>query len=798
MDGHRFFCKSCRQGGDLLDLICRIRGIKRNLAIAALERLCPELASTYQSIEGDLEKNAKIAQFADRAWQKFYGDPPRATNYSPAIELLKQLAIPVNRSLTWSSGSVTQTVGYATDYEFEKFMRLQEPSGRLSARMKRRYLPDKVSGCVLFPIRIVPDVIEGFQICYFHEGRWQTKLCMFPYRGRREAGIIGHPNLLISEDPVYVFDDFARATRIQFDWMMSREEISPLLSVGLSPQYPTTNLQALRNRKVVFWTPELKPEIIRQAVNLDANLSVAGYNPSGGTKSWVTRGNSDYVLSQINRTEKHWTDILAAIIQKLDTSKTTDLFQMARLSPSDIERVLKKVNPRKRQILRSAILPSWPYGRLSYMRGVVEQRESGWFFLAGDSEELITDAPFRITSIESREGQFFANLEVRFKQKTQCIRITKKELDTKPMLAIQQAVLELGAGLTTFGKRWQQHAVHIAQQFFPNTKIDRVIPAGIDPDKMVCNRVTMDTRTGEITPTEGRLEGSLLPEADGITPQFDCVRPDALENDLAYAAAYTAQLIAEIVGDPIPLVVATNEKYAASARKFLDLVGALPHQLSLETIREKYDILRPLTIQSSKPLPESMRWITCSQIEAWCYGGNRKVIHLMCGGKFRLDPKEMQNLIFSAIRYYVQSNLDSLSPIKAALNVIRNVAIRDNVTSVDIPLETYQPSRSLESIIRHSVEMRLWRITRTRPAKLQETSSWVDKEKRRFYFVSEAINATLRSYGLPQWDLESLLWEFGRSNLNLQIHTDENPEVWSVNLDQIKPQRVVIRSNKMA
>lgn len=748
-------------------------------------QICPELGANYSEIAGDLDKNANIAHIANKAWQTFYGDPPRALNHSSAVELLKNLSVPVNRSLTWMHNAITHTVGYATPVELESWLRLKDPNSWRSSRIKHRYIPAKASGCILFPIRIVPDVIEGFQVCYFYDNQWHTRLCMFPYAGRSEAGLIGHPKILTSQDPVFVFDDFARATRIQFDWLMSHENVSPILSVGFDNDHPTANLQMLRNRPVTFWTPEAKPQIIQQAAALDAKLSFVGGSAHGGLKQWLSKCDASHLLGRIDETARHWTTALANYCETQTNAAVADLLQAAQLTTADKEAVLSRMSSKRREELTAIILPSWPYGRISCFKGIVEQRERGWFFLHGDREELITDAPFRIVSIErDSSSEYFANIEVRFQRATHSIRLSKKCLDNRPMLAIQEALLERDLGLSTFSKKWEAHAAYISQQLFPNTKIAKLVRAGAGGQSIICNQVTLDMGTGQLSDTNGIIDGRLLPAANGKIPNLSTIDPDAHCTMTSMIVATVAQIIAESLGEEPPLVAVTSEPAVLAARQFLHAAG-FTDAVNQDTAT-KYQVLRPLVQRSTSPLDTECRWIACQPLEAWCHGGSRIIIQIDSPGDIPLSPANLQNCMLFCLREYAQSYRHIISPTKAAMLAVRAVFRHCGVEFRRPKFAYLKPADCLVQIVQHAVDSGKWEVLLKRPRNPAAMQAWPDNRQKKFYFPRVSINTLFRESGLPLWDLNEMAWSFSQSQVFCHTQEISMRNIWAIRLDSLK------------
>lgn len=762
----RYDCLGCGSHGDLLDLIAVTQNVKRNLATKQLTILNPEIGNHYTAIAADIEYNRVIANKATEAWQFFQGDRASAVHNSVANTVLKPLLTEIRSSLSWTEDAVKPLLGFAQPEDFESWMRLKSPLDRNQAinRNHFKYVPSSITGALVVPIRITPDVIEGFQVYYLHENRLKSKIAWFDYTGKSvKSGLIGHPDILRSRDGVIVFDSPQVALKVQLDNVLRTERPLPILAVaGAEEEHISDNLQLIAKRNCIFWTPKLRSNIVRRAAHLDAKLTPVGHSRSDRL-AWINKSGPEQLLKRINDTATHWATTLANVINVRGLDYGVEAIQAARLSTVEINQVFRHIRPELLESLQAAVQPSWPYKRISVKTGCVEQRSSSWWYVRGDQETLITDAPFRILQIENdSRNQCWYLLEVSLAGNKHRIRVPRASLRRSPMDAIQGKLLAVGAGASTFDRSWEQQAMHISHQMYPQTQLQESVPVGINFSKnaLQLTNVVVDLNTGCLTKSQSATSGSLLPLADG-----DVINPAhirELAGDWFTCRAVLAvalQWICEIRGTKLPLVPLTTVSQIKAGKQFLADIGAITQ--SLPDYRDTYRVLRHIDSSSiSKDLAPDCRWISCTKPASLYYGGLRTIIDLgEPSERPNLSPKHIQEVILGLVSVYLRrfsNERDSHTAlVKAWTLCLRKTGITPGHDTAYFPVRTID--KTVEQLINEGIRTELWKVHSRKPGRPDLCDVWLDRDKDLMTFTKSSINYTLTAWKLPRWDMIDVL-----------------------------------------
>lgn len=788
---HRYQCNNCHKAGDFLDLVSEVRQIKRNLAVAELKSLNAEVGGWYEEHAARIEYNRKVAAFAQNAWQECQGSPPRAIHNASAVTLLRELGVVARPTLGWTDSVISQSLGYATSDELEDWLRLQDPDSRKKrlAEKSHRFIPAESSGALVFPIRATPDIIEGFQLCYTVRKRWRSRTAMFPYRGYRSGGLIGHPDVLNGSGKVIVFEDYRLAARCQFNWLVNHTTPCPILAIVEDLDSDNDNLQMLAGRDVIFWSPKNSPTIIRKAATLGAKISNLG-EAQCDIRDWLSRQDMDHLIAKINKSAAVWNTNLAGKLATTAPEESLRLIQVSNLSGSEVEQILDKLpDSAISDTLAHQLKPAWPYKRVSLRRGLVEQRLDGWYFLKNGAESPITDAPYRVLRVElDQAGEHWYVIEVRYQGNSYQMRIDRNAMTKQPMYSIQSVLLQLGVGNSCFDPHWESYGHYVSQQFYNGATVGVAIPVGVDAASNKCHlsNVSLDLLTGRCERQPGAVVGRLLPNAMARAIQREPLQEIANNPFLSQAAlAFVYQLVCEIRQQQAPLVTLTSTKQAHAAREFLSNIGAIGEEL--EPIRTKYLVVQDINAPVKREVSPECLWVACNEPASWYYGGYRSTITLGEPTSAIYDSVTLQETILAVLAVYLSRYQDKAS-VSTGIELAWAFLLGRKTCTAAAKAKTItvdKIDKSLLSVINYALRTDAWEILHKSPAKPTHNQVWLDRQQAWLTFTSASINHALASWDLPRWDLTDIMPQLWASDVFQQQVSCSVRSCWQVKTTHI-------------
>lgn len=785
----------CRSAGDLLDLVARLRKVSLNLAFEELVSLSPEIGKQYLEIREQIEKNRKISQTAQQAWRHFSGSAaePAVLLSTAGRDLLKKVSIPIRSELSWASAMIAEVLGYADSNDFESWMRLEDPTAK-GVRIRSasyRWLPANSSGALIMPIRATPDLILGFQIGYMQANRWISRTAIFPYEGQPTNGLVGHPEIFRSARRVIVSDDYRVAMRAYFMWAQHHKEPCAILAITGNEGVIDIgqNLQALADREVIFWSPTVKPSMLRLAATLGAKISTAGCR-SGSFPEWLSKQDITQIMRRVINDASVWGTAVSKVLTTLSYDQCVDLIQQARLTSNEIEQAIDGVEGDRRSELQRLLQPSWPFRRIAARQGIVEQRANGWWYLRGNTESLITDSPYRVLRGEvDSHGRKWFQIQVRYRGADHFLRVSMQEMTKSPATAVTNAMVAAGVGVPAIDPSWERYLQHVSLQLYAETAIDVARPTGVDTAAGVCRftQFDLDGRTGELKPSGRMTVGSLLPAAGGRPVTADAVRqvlanPFVVEASSAFAAQLLSQLRLE---SQQPLVALETQEAVLIARKFL--AGLMTLSKDLDKVRSVYPIFASFSTSESVLFSDTCLWAAVTPHTSLSMATRRPIYRPSPSSIDSVDFGVVQEIILALVVTAVRRFRDR--SVHAAISASWKVLLRakEIVDVVHPELQAYEANWALSSIINESLRESRWVSSVKQPSVIDSEQIWFDKRRNTATFVAASINNSLRAWRAPRVDLVEFLHQLAAMEQRVLLEQVgiRNKTCWQVSLSAL-------------
>lgn len=748
-----------------------------NVALACLSEFDTSLGETYTEVAPQILKNRQVAQAAEDAWDHFRGGDCRVLKDTAAKNLMGRLGLTVRDNVAWSAGYLRDIVGFGKPDEIEAAMRLKNP-GDIRTRLaseRYRYLPPSSPGALVIPYRTSPDLIDGFVlVSQDSKGGWRIQKAPLPYVGEDldAGGLVGHPSRLSERSRVMFFPSFRVALQAMLTWSLEAKSAAPIVTAVDGSDGVCRNLQMLAERKTILWSPQLNAPTLRYATTLSAD-SVIDPGPAVSTpdllKRWGTLGDVGAKIRDIEARATPWSKVVALRLSEQPLESATDLLHGCRLGSLDLDAIAENLSEQSHGELLEALRPSWPYFRIVAKSGTVEQRESGWYHLQGEREELITNAPFRINQVRvDEDGTIVYQVNIKYGRDEHTVDIPKAVLDKSPMRAIQDELIRLQVGLTTYASHWERQAMHLSLQFYGRAEVDLPQPVGYSPDEQVFRTTHMEfsLSTGHVSSRTGKTtRGSLLPL--GTTGRNTREFIVALGNNpfaINCVLAYTAQLLAESRGEDVPFVAVTRDDELLPIRVFLDRVGVLsggdPVALT------KYRVGGDSTQSTRQKLPSHVLWDRCDKRVAWFYAGDRNYITI-AGDPSRwpsnLDAVNLQQLVVYLLSVCMR-NFKFCSVDDAVYKAWRH-RLKREIGDLQPTKHKFRQSTTCDAIagiISEAIETGQLACIPKPDRNLQTMNVFQDRvhpgdETQAIGFPKAAINQLLSSWGMGRWNMSEIL-----------------------------------------
>jgi len=785
-------CTDCKESGDLLDLTAKVFDTTRELALYKVQELSPAIAKVFKDNADNIEKNRQVAAKAMAAWHYFKDSRSSFNAANSANTILKHIETEIRPTVGWTDSCLSKILGTGYAEEVEAWLTLRNPKDLVQklTPSQFRQIPKSVENVIVVPLYLMPGVIEGFQLHYVLADKLRSRVVWFPYIGNEvRSAIAGDPEILFDKRELLIVETPQILLKMQLDALARSKNPIPVVAIsGEANECCSVNLQLLAKRKCTVWTYRRRPHLIQLAAHLNSSVSDYG-SEIINRLAWMTRVGPHTIMDRIKVREFTWPSFTAGYVQDIGVTKAIDFIQNCQLNNAELMQITDKIRDENRDVYTQAFQPTWPYKRIPANAGCLEQRSTGWYYLRGTGETLVTDAPFRILQIHGVKNNYSFLVEVSFNHEKRTFSFPKDEFIKKPMLMIQNKLMELQVGLTNFHRSWEPQAIYVSQQLYPCVNVAKTKPIGVDisSNEYRCTQVSLDLNTGAIRKMETQVNGSLLPLASGDSQKSQTI-VDLAKDDFTRTALLSMlyQTICEIRGVNQPLVVLTDDSQNVAGRKFLKQIGII--QPDTHTYASNYRIVQFVTDTSSmRELPDYCRWLTCSRYASLYYGGYRNIIDMPITNRvFEYADADLQNLLLKMVMVYVRHFTDELDSLKAVNRVWQHVyyAVHKHRKYGDNLLKVRKPDRTICELINEGLMCELWKFLSERNTRPELYDLWYEPNGR-LTFTRESINSTLAYWGLPRWEMGGILAGLMESPIFKQSRQIGRRQCWQISPELI-------------
>lgn len=765
---HRFCCSSCGKHGDLLQFIEQRHNCSTEIAFSHLKEIEPGTAEQYETSRDNLLKNREIRDTVESAWEFFRGDNCRVVSESHALELMSAVGIGSRTTAAHTRETLSSVFGYGTADQIERALRLQnieEFSQPLPTR-SYRYLPATCRGGLVIPYRSCPDQISGFVIIIAdREKKYRVIKAPIDYAGDKDVGgIIGDPRQMRSYAKAYLFASAASAFQAIGSWAIDSKKPCPVMTAVDADSGTCRNLQLLSHRLVTVWSPKLRSVTLRYAAALGAKAVI--HTQSEGQArpvDWSAKSVVQKRLSEIDEQELPWDQAAANALRSVPISTAADVVITSRLASFDLDRVSKHLSSEEDADLVNALQPTWPFSRIAMRNGAIEQRDSGWYFIQGNSEELVTTAPFRISQVSLKsDGSVEFGVTVRYQREEYHLKVDKSRMDKSPMTAIQEEFIRQGYGLTTFSSSWDRHAMHISMQFYGAADIERPKPVGLAFEDRVFRTTHFEFCVSSSRVSKRANEstvGELLSSArSGRAPKSLLKRLQDSPFVTQVVMGYAAQMVAESRSERSPLISVPPEQIS-EARRVILLLG----ELKTAESQARYRLIEEHP--PKQKVSNTTQMVAADKKLIWSLGNTREYVRIHENTRpedASYSEEELQDLVLRLFGLALRK-FRSYSPAKSVYR-----AWLDLLSSEEVKPKPHQNKfrgrstvDSVASMINEGIQSGLLETLPKPDARMPVESVFTIKfgseNTLSLGFPKAAINMLLSSWGLPRWNLSDTL-----------------------------------------
>jgi len=434
--------------------------------------------------------------------------------FSPAsINLTSKLLLNVESSLSWAADGFGKLVGFSTGDKIEELLRRRADisSPKKQRYLKRRICPAESDIFLVCPYIDVPGRYTGLSLVYVNNRRqlkhvyWNANYQA--YRGEyQEGGVWAHPDVISGKysSPVVFTSDFTAALRLQA--RNFNKSPRPLPLAVYRQAGPSTNYwQTFYGRERIFWDCKITPTTLSYAVKQGAKISRVGPN-NGPVREYLSNREPGPLIDRVIKEARTWYTVLAQLVDELSDESLSDWLSELDLNSEETRQVADACTIRNKSKFKQALNNRVLTKSIPDAKGYLEQRSSGWYYVRpGDSEELVTTAPFKITQAvvqPDSTSKTVYKVEVNYNHKVTSFYYEKDKFQTKPFKIIQDKLIEAGIGVVAYNAKYESSAVYSALQFHAPEIVYGVTSVGYEPtgNLFVTPKTIFDVSTGKTKP----------------------------------------------------------------------------------------------------------------------------------------------------------------------------------------------------------------------------------------------------------------------------------------------------------
>lgn len=567
-DGVWLHCESCRAHGDILTFAALIWNTSLASALTRFSDMGVIVRNEGERAAGEYSRAASRVQAAEAFWNDVEG---QCWNHGDDIIACRLRELGLDRDISACRG----LIGVAHPDQVASYC---SAVGKAAPARMREH-----GTSLVLPFYDLPGRLTGFLIVQYND-EFQSRrvfVPVMPYRNRKpDAGYyLLHTALLpappVLRDSFFVLDDPFGALKAHAAQIKSGAPTLPIAAAyhGSDATSYGINWAAFPKTPRFFHGPVLSPELVSQAAAGKGYVCVL---PNEQIERTATPSRTLMRLAAIRKRACTWQQSLDTGLQAMSelTAQTfcgrlnipherLQLFfteRPQRFSPEYAARMLAHVTA-------PPVVPT-----KVHRRWVVIERDGGWWTHTGQHVCNVRVEITRVIRASSGETLYSGVIDTTIGQLT--FTDSAKKIERMGLLAFASGHAAASGVLVRYDRAWNTRAHLISMQLHEPELVHVSGKIGWDEQtSQFCFYEYALTNDGTITPAP--FPG-IRPNRQADFPQPDVLPPLSLRNLLTVSddnafiwsifAAFTAQLVAPIVGKPAPIIALGLEAFDAAAR----------------------------------------------------------------------------------------------------------------------------------------------------------------------------------------------------------------------------------------
>jgi hypothetical protein len=475
LGGQWHYCNSCGTCGDMIELASKLWSLDITATLKKLEGLgCrfpePVSAFTVADYKKHIEYRTRVNQF----WVDCQTNVSRKAAYS---KLFNKLYIRRGDiSPTWREEVLGRLIGGSTrDAVEELFHPISGTSydGGVKHTSRKVFTGSDWKDILVFPFCDMPGRICSF----FFIGRdcrpeYDTAYRHINTKGDRlsdrEAGLFYHPQLIEKKASiVYAVSDHLLAAKMIAKNAALKQRPAPVVGWYQDTRARTQLAwNTFHDRRIIFWDEELSADMLRQAIAADADVCTGRFLTTDPKRmaNMMQKMQVREFLRGLEKRAVHWSQVLGRIAGDMRDEELENLLLNLQLDADATNVVLSHCKGYLKNRIEHLLVRQTGGLVIRIDSKKVEERDTGWYLLSKDGEELISDGLLRIDKVIShrREGVAFYQGRVLYKGAEYPFCVDKETLDKNPLAWMQEHLLDAQAGLMNYNASWSRKVVAMA------------------------------------------------------------------------------------------------------------------------------------------------------------------------------------------------------------------------------------------------------------------------------------------------------------------------------------------------
>lgn len=769
--GKTFSCERCNDTGDIIQLITKIRGVPKEIALKFLETKHP---SAYADLKTNSKKEAYLKR--SQAVQSFF-EQGRTLSDSRMLTSFKGFlnyrGLDLQPLLSWHEDNLDKQFRW---FNKDDYLRISK-----TAQLPFQW-PSSTTGLLASPLYRTPGQLSGLLLVYSNP-QLRTQVVILDTE-LQEPGYGIHPQMAIRSSPLIAVVDPAWWLHISFHIANSNEQLNPsaLLFDG---EQRTRAPYMLAKRPVVFWHYQLTPQIFKACIKLNAKFTSVGSSGDKLLPKVLFQHRTSQLPKEVYDQAKTWKEAIQDYAKTATPEELLTFIKACSLSYTDAHALQEVLGKHFQPYIQGGTYNECPPETVNHPVGVIEQTENGWVLLSKGQRFPATSHSFRITHFLWEQKELKANIEFYYEGDWVPVCVPSAKLYLKPYQTLVEAALSCGIPGFTALKKVQPELAMIAQKLHPPkpAKQHRVLGWDFTGAVLRTSNVELSLLSGQFRKTNRASQQPCLPLANQIPPT-----PAAVQTVLQHApttkvlSALTNQLLRLSLGHP-PLMVNAAGNYATLAQQLLrdlGLFGNNPLQLLTEPLANALTPQRANTLVMKKVA----LWASCDRRIANWAAVHQPVLYLgeNCGPIETINPAQLQKLALHLLAYAIGAFAEKdtvTNAVVAAWNKLSGKSVS--------ALRPISQSEAVGYWLSKGITSGVLEICHRNPKKVSEISIWPARTDGYLWFAKDALNHVIKKNQLPQWDLADVSSQYVSDSLDYSSRKFQRITAWKISVDLLKP-----------